>query len=813
MKRPKLFLVTLAFIVAGGVSMCLALISWAATQANSVVAVIEAVVAIMAFTGAALVQTVRDEKQNQRENSRGNRLIKSMGTLSSDIVETPTGADELSKQVFALSNSIRGFDTALKRQEDIAAKLEAVSNNRSKFAVSETKPSAPARPAWSSLALESAEPKFTHSKTTNVSKEKASEEYTAQAHSGLPAFSYIPLTRTPLELTLEVENCFSVEIDLKVVSPLGISEPRLALMYARCTDADGKVIDYDYLPSKSDKHGWFSYISSRGPETDWHTRVDIPGNAKELQVGLIQWASAAEIRNQFTVRKVRTREDWPLLRRQSDIRVASILDEFSHNSFRYECDLIALELDKWKQQMDRFRPDVFLCESAWSGADSEKRPWQGRVYSSVNFKGENRSALLQILQYCKERGIPTVFWNKEDPSHYDDKVHNFVDTALKFDHIFTTDAGSVGRYKLEHGHQSVDVLPFAVQPRLFNPSTIGQRTQDVIFAGGWYSNHVARSADMAKIFDRVLDSGRGLKIYDRFDGTSDESHYFPEKYIAFTHPSVPNEEMANVYKESEIGITINTETKSSTMFARRIFELMACNTLVISNYSRGVEEFFGDGVIFLDEDPDGLTRLSNASVDDLRARNLALVLQEHTYAKRLKKILDVAGIVYDSSPVPVALAMMVDTVEAARMAAQNLRRIRDWRGPRTVILSQSVGNLEYADLLTELNADGVRLVYLPLLNNGETPLSEVCGAAQSTIVVTDLNRTEEDIREFAERVVIHSSYMDLPISAIEDVSMTDVPQYSVFSAHDVPMASVSSDELVRYLKAAHEHRNTYFYSI
>ena len=43
-------------------------------------------------------------------------------------------------------------------------------------------------------------------------------------------------------------------------------------------------------------------------------------------------------------------------------------------------------------------------------------------------------------------------------------------------------------------------------------------------------------------------------------------------------------------------LNINTVTDSDTMFARRVFELMSSNTLVISNYS---EEWncFGDNII------------------------------------------------------------------------------------------------------------------------------------------------------------------------------------------------------------------------
>src|SRR5699024_8827473 len=114
----------------------------------------------------------------------------------------------------------------------------------------------------------------------------------------------------------------------------------------------------------------------------------------------------------------------------------------------------------------------------------------------------------------------------------------------------------------------------------------------------------------------------------------------------YTVPSIPHSQMPTVYKESEIGMTINTETRSRTMFARRVFELMACNTLVISNYSRGVENFFGDSVIFLDLNPHALDSLNSSEIDQLREKNLTRVLKEHTYEHRFEKILEVSGVPY-----------------------------------------------------------------------------------------------------------------------------------------------------------------------
>jgi len=327
------------------------------------------------------------------------------------------------------------------------------------------------------------------------------------------------------------------------------------------------------------------------------------------------------------------------VKRIKDIKVAVVLDEFSYNCFKYEFNAIPIEPSNWLEIFETKKPDVFLCESAWSGIDSKLRPWKGQIYSSINFKYENRTVLLAILDYCKKHNIPTIFWNKEDPTHYHDKVCNFVDTAIKFDHIFTTSKECIQKYKEDYGHESVHLLMFAAQPKLFNPIDEQERSKDVIFAGSWYSQHSQRCKDMIQIFDKILDSGYNLKIYDRvyYTHKGDPTRVFPEKYSEYVNPPVSFNQMGNVYKESEYAININTETESSTMFARRVFEIMLCNTLVLSNYSKGMQDLFGDDVIFLQG---GDEKLDLSSTEESRLNNLYNVLKNHTYSVRFKQLLD-----------------------------------------------------------------------------------------------------------------------------------------------------------------------------
>ena len=582
--------------------------------------------------------------------------------------------------------------------------------------------------------------------------------------SNLPSYDFIELATSPLKLSLPIERCERADIQITVGAVNGLVERRAGVLAVTAYDDKGERIDHRLLNSYSDKFGYFSYLAANGEKNENLVSVSVPAQAHVLKLELHRWSGTVEVCNEVQVDVTEQNSSWAVQRKASEVKVAAILDEFSSNCFRYECDMISLLPNQWHEQMDDFQPDLFLCESAWSGADSENRPWKGRVYSSSNFKSENRKELLSILEYCKSRGIPTVFWNKEDPSHYDDKRHNFVDTALRFDHVFTTDLGSANRYRKEFGHPSVHVLPFAVQPRLFNPIEITERRKAVNFAGGWYSNHGARCEAMNLMFSAVNSSEYELQIFDRFYGSEDESHFYPEEFSSYIEPSVPNDRVAEVYKGSEIGMTINTETKSPTMFARRIFELMACNTYVVSNFSVGVHEFFGDDVLYLDQDPHGLKRLSSEQMKASKRRNLAKVLEKHTYRQRFEQILDTAKVAYRKRSSDGAVIVSTSSLDAGQRVFDRLSSLDNWRGPKVILLDKNVDNLAYADALTDWNRDGIRVVYEKLLLNGECAISELFGDSEFGVLVNCVEFLEMGLdTEVVGEMALHSQYIDLPI--------------------------------------------------
>lgn len=390
-------------------------------------------------------------------------------------------------------------------------------------------------------------------------------------------------------------------------------------------------------------------------------------------------------------------------------RVALIADEFTSNSFCDEFTAIPIEPIDWRKRFEEHQPEIFFCESAWSGPDTKRRPWKGQIYASKNFPKENRGVLLEILAHCRQKGIPTVFWNKEDPTHFTDRVHDFVKTAKEFDFVFTTASECVEQYQREYGVSRAFALPFATNPRLFNPMEIGPRSSHVVFAGSWYANHVQRSKDMERILDAIRADGFEMEIYDRYHGDPDPLHIWPERYRPFLRPSQPHERMPGIYKSSRFGLNVNTVTASQTMFARRVFELMSSNTLVISNYSRGTDEMFGDLIVYPNKQPDRLRSLSNADVDLLRERALHKVLREHTYRHRWVQILQNMGMPHAAREFTVTATCVIDQRDAA-MDAIAWYQQHGQRLPGTRLLlvaGAQMPDLEVAELYRQFNRFGV----------------------------------------------------------------------------------------------------------
>jgi spore maturation protein CgeB len=323
--------------------------------------------------------------------------------------------------------------------------------------------------------------------------------------------------------------------------------------------------------------------------------------------------------------------------------VAAILDEMSTACFLPECNLITFRPDNWREVLEERPPHFLFVESAWHGNGGS---WQ---YKIGRYDHPSATGLSELLDWCQRRDIPTVFWNKEDPVHFD----KFKDAARQFDVVFTTDADVIPRYEAL-GIDQVDALLFAAQPRLHNPIWAGPRAREPVFAGSYYGNrHHERRVQQ----EDLLDAARrfDLVIYDRNWGSQDPAYQFPDRFLPHIKGRLPYEELSRVHRLHRVFLNVNSVIDSPTMLSRRVFELLACGTAVVSTPSRALDEIFGELVPTVASTEEAEPVLEALLDDDERWRDLTergirFVLSKHTYRHRLAQIAATLGFAEAADP-------------------------------------------------------------------------------------------------------------------------------------------------------------------
>jgi hypothetical protein len=113
--------------------------------------------------------------------------------------------------------------------------------------------------------------------------------------------------------------------------------------------------------------------------------------------------------------------------------------------------------------------------------------------------------------------------------------------------------------------------------------------------------------------------------------------------------SLPYSNIGGAYRSFAAFLNVNSVEQSPTMFSRRVLELLACGSPVISTPARGIEELLGDTVLITDSfektaeyvdwvvnEPDERDRFAH--------RGYRLVHREHSYRHRVDDLLNQVGI-------------------------------------------------------------------------------------------------------------------------------------------------------------------------
>jgi hypothetical protein len=186
----------------------------------------------------------------------------------------------------------------------------------------------------------------------------------------------------------------------------------------------------------------------------------------------------------------------------------------------------------------------------------------------------------------------------------------------------------------------------------------------------------------------------GLEIFDRNYGTG--KFEYPPELRKFVIGSLPYRDLCAKYKEYRVFLNVNSVSDSPTMFSRRVFELLACGTPIVSTYSKGIEDLFGrDIVSFVASEEEARKAIGDLMNDDALWRQKSLagirrVFSSHTYNHRIAQIAGHVGM--KDAPDPHPRVAIVRSIETASDIAELQKTLKQQTYSRAVGIGVIRGN-------------------------------------------------------------------------------------------------------------------------
>ena len=293
-----------------------------------------------------------------------------------------------------------------------------------------------------------------------------------------------------------------------------------------------------------------------------------------------------------------------------------------------------------------FRPDVLIVESAWFGF---REAWRYQIASYPDVPTRDNNKLRIVVETARQYQIPTVFWNKEDGVHFE----RFIKSAALFDYVLTVDINMLPFYRKSLLNSvKIGVLPFAVSSKIHYPNsnffTLPKNNKSLFI--GSYSQHVHENRKKWQDMFFKSSSHYGLVIYDRNSNRKSENYRYPNLSNLQIKKAVKYYKTGSIYRKFNHCLNVNTIENSSTMFSRRLIEIMACGSLAVSNPSLSVSTLFADmcEVISTEAEADNLFFQLSYGLTHHQKEMCQYashsVLKHYTYETWLDRIIEFIGI-------------------------------------------------------------------------------------------------------------------------------------------------------------------------
>jgi hypothetical protein len=306
------------------------------------------------------------------------------------------------------------------------------------------------------------------------------------------------------------------------------------------------------------------------------------------------------------------------------VTAAAILDQPSTVAFGYEWNQPSFGPRDWPAVLTVHRPDLLFVSTAGLGCWSD---------------GELRA----VLGWCRQRRIPTVFWHSGATFWHSGATPDF-DAAALFDVVFVCDPDLVLRYREAVGHNRVDVLRFAAQPRLHNP------VQDLI----------GRVHDIAYAGPRC-----GVSTLTALCRTG--VHIFADGELRDWPPElVPH--IVGRFTDTDLSTAATMYKVFLAMDERQALELSACATPIVSGGSAAIRDTLG-ALVPAGETDTGCFNLVHHLLNspELRARQGHLAMREvhdrHLTTHRVDRILAAVGFPVARRSRPISVLAPTSRVE------------------------------------------------------------------------------------------------------------------------------------------------------
>lgn len=306
-------------------------------------------------------------------------------------------------------------------------------------------------------------------------------------------------------------------------------------------------------------------------------------------------------------------------------KIALISDNLTASALEADASLFHITPFNYWLMLKIVKPDILLIESAWQGY---KNTWKYKIASYPDYQKRNNDKLVKVINYAKQLGIPTVFWNKEDSVHF----HRFIDSAKHCDKIYTVDVNAVKLYQDVLGDTiPIDILPFPVQPKLHYPFKSKNIIKRCSFVGSFSTHiHTIRRERQMMLFEAAQESG--LDIFNRNSDRKNSVYSYPvlsDNMNIF--PSIIPQETVKIYNDYIVNLNINTIEDSRTMYSRRLIEIIACESMAITTPAQSVEYNFKDFCYSISSKDEAKQHIDRICMDGLSKSELDMLRSGREY--------------------------------------------------------------------------------------------------------------------------------------------------------------------------------------